>query len=191
MEKVYVILFDRFTPLDVFGPVDVLGRVEGLNIHYVSSAGGIVTNEQNIRMETLPFSRIEAGGILLVPGGFGTRHLCLDEAFLSSLREAADRSEFVLSVCTGSALLAKAGVLDGRKATSNRRAFDWVVSCGEKTEWIRDARWVVDGKFYTSAGVSAGIDMALGFVRDLRGEAKAAEICAAMEYQWNAGGVYV
>ena len=110
-----------------------------------------------------------------------------DERFLVLLRQIAEKSEYCLTVCTGSALLAKCGALDGRRATSNKIAFDWVVTMSDKVSWIYDARWVEDGKFFTSAGVSAGIDMALGFVSHLRGEKEAENIARKMEYTWNRG----
>ena len=90
-----------------------------------------------------------------------------------------------LSVCTGSALLAKCGALDGIRATSNKRAFDWVKTTSQKTLWVKKARWVVAGKIYTSSGVSAGMDMALGFVSDILGKNKANEIARRIEYVWN------
>jgi transcriptional regulator GlxA family with amidase domain len=90
----------------------------------------------------------------------------------------------VLTVCTGTALLAKTGLLDGRSATSNKRAFDWVCSTGEKVNWVKRARWVVDGKYYTSSGVSAGMDMTLGFLNDLHGNAFAKEVASQVEYRW-------
>jgi len=75
--------------------------------------------------------------------------------------------------------------LNGRKATSNKRAFAWVQSVNSDVKWISHARWVVDGKFYTSSGVSAGIDMALGFISDRFGREKTAEIAQSIEYIWN------
>lgn len=80
------------------------------------------------------------------------------------LKHLAEESHFCLSICTGSALLAKCGVLNNIKATSNKKALEWVKQTNENVIWIDKARWVVDGKFYTSSGVSAGMDMALGFV---------------------------
>jgi transcriptional regulator GlxA family with amidase domain len=74
--------------------------------------------------------------------------------------------------------------LDGKKATSNKRAFDWVVTQGEKVNWIRKARWTRDGKFYTSAGVSAGMDMTLGFLADIHGIDFARKVAFEIEYNW-------
>ncbi|MBS4912913.1 MAG: DJ-1/PfpI family protein [Veillonella sp.] len=185
MQDVYVILYKNFTALDAFGPIEALARIEDFQIRYVSLEGGIVTNHQSIRIETEPMSVIEDNGIILVPGGWGSRDEVNNTAFLNALGDAATRSEFVLCVCTGSALVAKTGVLDGKRATTNKRAFDWVKSQRDEVQWERQARWVHDGKFYTSAGVSAGIDMALGFIRDQYGLDKAVEIYSGMEYHWN------
>jgi transcriptional regulator GlxA family with amidase domain len=76
-------------------------------------------------------------------------------------------------------------LLRGIKATSNKLAFDWVRGSDDDARWIRRARWVSDGKFYTSSGVSAGIDVTLGFVRDIHGAETAREICKYVEYIWN------
>ena len=185
MKNVYVILYKNFTALDTFGPIEALARIEEFKIRYVSLDGGIVTNHQAIRIETEPMSVIEDDGILLIPGGWGSRDEVKNDCFIEALRDAIERSEYVLCVCTGSALVAKTGALDGKKATSNKKAFEWVKSMGPDVAWNREARWVHDGKFYTSAGVSAGIDMALGFLRDRYGMDKAVEIYSGMEYHWN------
>lgn len=186
MQHVNVVLYNNFTALDAFGPVEVLNRIEDYKICFVSLNGGLITNEQNIRIETEPMSVIEDGGILLIPGGWGSCDQVDNKAFLEAIQAAAEKSEFVLTVCTGAALLAKTGMLDGKTATTNKRAFDWVKSCRPEVEWNRMARWVHTENIYTSAGVSAGIDMALGFVRDRFDEAKAIDICKGMEYHWNA-----
>jgi transcriptional regulator GlxA family with amidase domain len=122
---------------------------------------------------------------ILVPGGFGTRREVGNEPFLSALRSLSGRSRFVTSVCTGSALLAKAGILDGRRATTNKRAFAWVVSQGPKVDWVAQARWVEDGRFFTSSGVTAGMDMALGLIAHLLGRETSLGIALGAEYEWH------
>ena len=122
--------------------------------------------------------------VLVVPGGRGTRPLVKDADFLAGLKELADSAANVLSICTGSALLVAAGVLVNVKATSNKYAFEWVTSTGDVV-WIRKARWVHDGLFYTSSGVSAGIDMALGFVADHYGLDVAKANAQKAGYIWN------
>ena len=126
-----------------------------------------------------------SGYVFMIPGGPATRTLVNDDSFISKLRSASKMATHVLTVCTGTALLAKAGEIDGVKATSNKMAFDWVITQSEKVEWIREARWVIDGNFYTSSGVSAGMDMTLGFIADLHGESESVRIAREIEYIWN------
>lgn len=186
MKNIYVVLYPNFTALDAFGPVQVFGYIDEYAISYVSLHGGIVRNAQGIRIITQPMSEIEQGGILLIPGGFGSREMIKDPVFIQAIREAAQKSEYTLCVCTGSALAAEAGLLDGKQATTNKTAFAWVADNHIHVKWNREARWVADGNIYTSAGVSAGTDMALGFVRDRFGTEFAEKICRKMEYHWNA-----
>ena len=180
----YFFLFDNFETLDLFGPVEIFGRIPDTKLHYVSLEGGMITNAQGVRIFTDQADVLPKGGILVIPGGKGTRILVKDERFLSRLSRIADSAEYVLTVCTGSALLAAAGILHGVRATSNKYAFDWVISTGS-ADWKRKARWVHDGKYYTASGVSAGIDMALGFMADHYGTEAARENAMRAEYLWN------
>jgi len=102
--------------------------------------------------------------------------------FLQMLAARVREAKWCLSVCTGSALLAAAGCLDGHSATSNKKAFGWASSFGSGVDWKAAARWVADGKFYTSSGVAAGMDMALGFIADQYGENLARQIANDTEY---------
>ena len=180
-----VLLFDRFETLDAFGPVEMLSDMGRNTIVCCSLAGGPVRSSHGFTVDTVPLEAAEKDAVLLIPGGMGTRPLVKDDAFIARLQEAAEAAEYVLTVCTGSALLAKTGLLDGRRATSNKMAFEWVKSCAENVLWQPAVRWAADGKFYTASGVSAGIDMALGFLRDLCGEDKARTIARNTEYIWN------
>lgn len=181
-----VILFNDFESLDVFGPIEVIGKLEKFyQIEYYSEKGGIIRNSQNVRMETLPISDIKEAGIILIPGGFGTRNEVNNQELIRNIKELSINAKFVLTVCTGSALLAKTGLLRNLKATTNKMAFDWVREQDKEVQWIRKARWVNDGKYYTSSGVSAGIDMALGFVKDMLGMEVAEKISKGIEYIWN------
>ncbi len=97
----------------------------------------------------------------------------------------ANGAKFIISVCTGAVLLAKTGILDNKKATTNKRSFNWVIQHGLNVKWVKKARWVKDANTYTSSGVSAGIDMALGFIADNYGKEKAESIANGIEYIWN------
>lgn len=182
---IHVILFDGFETLDAFGPIEVLARDNRNLLNCYSLAGGTIVSAQGTEIITRPLCEASSGGAVLLPGGRGTRTLVNDDAFLHALRSLTDNSEYCLSICTGSALLAKAGLLNGRKATSNKKAFDWVASNSDKVFWQRKARWVVDGKFYTASGVSAGIDMALGFLNDMYSQDTAKTVAKDIEYIWN------
>lgn len=182
---VNVLLFPDFETLDAFGPVEVLGRIEKYCLRFVSVNGGIIKSSQGVSIITEKLDNVDFSGILLVPGGQGTRHLINDNTFIEKLSAIALQSQYCLTVCTGAALLAKTILLNGRKVTSNKRAFEWVQSVNSDVKWISHARWVIDGKFYTSSGVSAGIDMALGFISDRFGIEKAEEIAQSIEYIWN------
>lgn len=179
-----VILFDRFTALDFVGPVEALQRIEGHDIKYYSLEGGPITNGKGFVVDTLPFTKLKKG-IMLIPGGWGTRTLVNDEVFILNLKKIAEDSVYVLSVCTGSVLLAKSGVLDGKVATSNKNAMDWAKHISASVKWMEKARWTIDGNIYTSSGVSAGIDMALGFISDKYGREEALQTAKGMEYIWN------
>lgn len=182
---VSILLFPDFETLDAFGPVEVLGRIEEYKLRYISVTGGTITSRQGVRVLTEEIQNDDCGGILLIPGGQGTRSLVNDMNFIEKLSDMALKSKYCLTVCTGSALLAKTGLLNHKKATSNKKAFEWVKSINTDVLWVEKARWVVDGKYYTSSGVSAGIDMALGFVSERFDLDKAEEIAEHIEYVWN------
>ena len=185
MTNVNILLFPEFETLDAFGPVEVLGCVPEYQLHYVSITGGAIISKQGIHVVTESIKEADFSGILLIPGGQGTRALVREPEFIKNLKDIAIQSEYCLTVCTGSALLAKTGLLDNRKATSNKNALEWVHSVNTNVHLMNRARWVVDQKYYTSSGISAGIDMALGFVADRFGDSRAQEIAKSIEYIWN------
>ncbi len=182
-----VLLFEQFELLDVFGPLEMLGMLdEDFAIRLVSEQAREVASTQGPRSVIDDHFADEcAYDILMVPGGAGTRREVGNKPLLDWLTRTAARAEIVASICTGSALLAKAGLLDGRRATTNKLAFDWVAAQGPAVQWQRKARWVEDGKFITSSGVSAGTDMALALIARLLGIDRAREAAHWAEYVWN------
>lgn len=189
MKAVNVLLYEGFTTMDALGPAEVLSRVldggrKCYEIEYFSATGGFVGGSTSAKIWTRKLSEIAKFDILLVPGGFAARELAYEGEFIAILGELAGRHDHVIAVCTGSVLLAKTGLLDGMEATSNKLSWQWATSEAPGVCWIRAARWCVSGKFYTSSGVSAGIDAALGFIADMHGPAKAQSIARAMEYVW-------
>ena len=184
--KVGILLFEDFETLDVFGPVEILGRLkEHYQISFYSELGESVKKSHGVFIDTKKLENISDGvDVFLIPGGFGTRKEVNNKNLIEIIKQIAALSKYVLTVCTGSALLAKTGLLDNKIATSNKRAFDWVITNGEKVNWIRKARWTVDNKFYTSSGVSAGMDMTLGFLADIHGLEFARKVAFQIEYNW-------
>ncbi len=181
-----IILFDEFETLDAFGPVEVIGKLgEHFELGFFSLAGRVVTSSQGVRVETQPLAELPDGGVVLIPGGMGTRTQVANAALIHRLLTLALHARIVLTVCTGAALLARTGLLDGLHATTNKRAFDWVATQGPRVLWQKKARWVRDDRFYTASGVSAGIDMTLGFVADELGPDVAEKIAHGIEYVWN------
>jgi putative intracellular protease/amidase len=178
------LLFNDFETLDLFGPVEVFSKVDEYNLKYFSMDGGNIVSGQNTCIMTENIDGMDANGILVIPGGKGTRTLVNDAGFIEKLKHASEKSKWCLTICTGSALLAKTGLLDNCSATSNKMAFEWAKGNGKNVNWVYKARWVTDKKYYTSSGISAGIDMSLGFVLDRFGKEKVDEITKIMEYQW-------
>jgi transcriptional regulator GlxA family with amidase domain len=182
-----IVLYPMFELLDVYGPAEVFGNVtKGLKIVMVAQKAGPVTSAQGPQvLADFGFDDCPALDLVLVPGGMGTLAEVKNPAMLEWLRTRAKDAEIVLSVCSGSAILAEAGLLDGRKATSNKRYFQVAVDHGPKVNWIEKARWVDDGNRVTSSGVSAGIDMSLAVVARLYGEKTAENIANLTEYTWH------
>lgn len=191
-----VILYPGFEPLDVFGPVEMFMNVPAsmLKVVMVAEEAGPVhsTSGSSPTKFNGPAVVAEYGfedaphlDMLLVPGGFGTMPALTDEKLLNFLKERSPKADLTTSVCSGSAILAKAGLLDGQKATCNKMMFDMLTANGPKVDWVPKARWVEDGKMITSSGVSAGMDMALGIIDKLWGTQMAEGIAQGTEYIWN------
>jgi len=182
-----VVLFPGFELLDVFGPLEAFGNLPGMfRVVLVAEQAGPVASAQGPRaVADHGFADCPHLDVVLVPGGIGTRDEAENPTLLGWLGRRAAEAEVVTSVCTGAALLARAGVLDGRRATTNKAFFQWVADQGPKVEWVRAARWVEDGKFATSSGVSAGIDMALAVIARLEGREVSENVARAMEYEWH------
>jgi transcriptional regulator GlxA family with amidase domain len=192
MQDIAIVLFDDFEPLDVFGPAEVFGCIERLDpsgnaprIQYCSIDGGMVHAATGATIATVKITDIHDGITLLIPGGPGTRSLVSNKRFLDALLQQLPRFSQILTVCTGSALLAATGSLDGRKATSNKRSFTWVRGVRPEVHWVSHARWVDDGDVISSSGVSAGTDMALSVVSKAYGHEFASSLATAIEYVWN------
>jgi transcriptional regulator GlxA family with amidase domain len=182
-----VVLFPGFELLDVYGPLEAFGHLpEAFRIVQVAEKAGPVASAPGPRV-VADAALADAPKLdwLLVPGGIGTRREVDNEKLLEWLRARAATAERVTSVCTGAALLARAGLLDGHRATTNKAVFGWVQAQGPRVTWIPEARWVHDGRFSTSSGVSAGIDMALDLIAKHLAPDVGETLARAMEYEWH------
>lgn len=181
------IYYPGFELLDVYGPLEMFGHVgPELRIVTVAQEPGSVASTQGPRtVAEYGFAMCPKLDFILLPGGIGTLKELNNEALLHFLRQRSATAQLTMSVCTGSAILAKAGLLDGRRATSNKQFFSIATGESDKVEWVAEARWVEDGPFMTSSGVSAGIDMALAAIERLYGRERAEMIAARTEYEWH------
>jgi transcriptional regulator GlxA family with amidase domain len=180
------VLYPDFELLDLYGPLEMFGNVgPELRIVTVAEQRGPVASAQGPQtLAEHAFDEAPELDLLLVPGGIGTFPQLEGTGLVGFLQERAKRAEVSMSVCSGASLLAKAGLLDGRRATTNKQFFDLCAQQGPKVDWIREARWVEDGPMATSSGVSAGTDMSLSVIARLYGRERADGIAALAEYEW-------
>ena len=181
--KVAVVLFPRLTALDAIGPYEVLQRIPEYEVVFIGAQRGEVRTENGMLGLSVDavFADLPHPDIILVPGGFGVRALLEDDEVLSWLRAAHDTSTLTTSVCTGSLLLAAAGLLDGLTAATHWSAYDLLASLRATPTGERVVpHW--DQRIVTSAGVSSGIDMALAVVARLVDPIAAQAVQLKIEY---------
>jgi len=176
-----VLLFDRFTALDAVGPYEVLQRLPGATLTFVApTAGPVSTDTNNLTMLVETAMReVEQTDVLVVPGGLGTGALQTDDDVLSWIRAIHPTTRFTTSVCTGSMVLAAAGLLRGVEATCHWAFIEHLAEHGAIPTRKRVVR---QGKIITAAGVSAGIDMALTLAAEVSGDEVAQAIQLGIEY---------
>jgi transcriptional regulator GlxA family with amidase domain len=179
--QVAYLLYDRFTALDITGPHDVLNSVPGNESIFVAEQAGPVRNESDTLslVADASLDEVTSPDIVVVPGGFGNRLLLEHEPLHEWIRGVHETSTWTTSVCTGSLLLAAAGLLDGAPATTHWLARDQLAELGAKP--VPD-RIVEHGKIVTAAGVSSGIDMALHLVKTINGDQVAQAVQLGIEY---------
>jgi len=182
-----MVLFDGFELLDVFGPLEMFGmlkdRVEIVMI--AQKAGPVKSGAGPAAVADVGFADAPRLDIVMIPGGMGTRREVDNPAFMAAIKDIAQATPQVATICTGSALLARTGLIDGVKATSNKMAWTWATGQGAKVVWVPKARWVEDGKYISSSGISAGTDMALALIAKLYGKDMAHWVAHRAEYRWN------
>jgi cyclohexyl-isocyanide hydratase len=177
---VVMLLYPRFQQLDLTGPFEVLARFEELEIHLVWKTLGPVSDVNGLRlMPKETFANCPTADILFVPGGPGQILIMEDTETLAFLREHGDGARCVTSVCTGSLILAAAGLLTGYRATCHWLSIDQLSYFGAVPVM---ERVVIDRNRITGAGVTSGIDFALTLTAELFGEERAKRVQLAMEY---------
>ncbi|KAL7926997.1 class I glutamine amidotransferase-like protein [Trichoderma austrokoningii] len=207
-KKFAIALFHGFQALDVFGPIDALNLLSfsrPLELCILAETMDPVSTVPERLPADSPIPNLPATGVigesvvpshtyknapedievLLVPGGRGTRNLPRTQHVADFIKERFPKLRYLLTICTGASIAARSGVLDGKNATTNKMAFDWVVAQGPNVKWARRARWVREGNIWTSSGLTAGIDMMYAFIADQYGEEKADWIAAASEFTRN------
>lgn len=195
--NVAILLFDDVEVLDFAGPFEVFsvtGRHSDpvpFNVYTVAEKHGPIIARNGLSINPhYTIDNCPPPQILVVPGGFGTRREMHNPVIVDWVKTTDQQTDMTLSVCTGALILAKAGLLDGRAATTHFGAFDLLREFMSGAEVLPDVRFVDNGRIITSAGISAGIDMSLHVVARLLGEEQARETAHYMEYHWrNDGGV--
>jgi transcriptional regulator GlxA family with amidase domain len=179
--EIAIVLFDRLAALDAIGPYEVLSRIPDAQIVFVAERPGSIRADtgQLGLLADAALAEHPHPDVVLVPGGPGQIEQMHNESLLRWLRDVHETSTWTVGVCTGSLILAAAGLLDGRRATAHWTALDELGRLG--VEVVRE-RYVFDGKLVTTAGVSAGIDMALALAAKIAGEQVAQAIQLGIEY---------
>lgn len=188
--RVAAFVFPGFQALDLFGPLDILNTLSlehPIELSIVAESLDPVSTEvqsgqvsQSIVPTHTPENAPTDLDLFMIPGGAGS--LKVKESGVDYIRQAYKTTKTALSICTGARLFARAGLLDGRRATTNKNAFYNVTSYGPKTYWVAEARWIKDGNVWTSAGVTAGIDAMLAWVEERYGAKQAADAAEYLEF---------
>lgn len=178
--RIVFVLYPRLTQLDFTGPYEVLARMPGVEVMLASKDGGELVSEMGLTFANLrALADIDRCDMIMVPGGPGQTEAMLDPAFMAEVKRLGSSAKYIASVCTGSLILAAAGLLSGKRAGCHWAYRDLLSAFGATPD---PARVVRDGDAFTGGGVTAGIDIALTIVADLAGENVAKMIQLALEY---------
>ncbi len=188
MKTLAALVFPGFQTLDLYGPLEMLGDhdVGAVDIKIVAETVDPVPSYHGTRTAVdRTLAERMAYDLVLIPGGDSAPLDPVNEAINTWIIEASEHAQYVMAVCTGTVLLATTGLLDGRRATTNKKDYTATVPYGPNVNWVPKARWVEDGKFFTSSGVSAGMDMSLAVMAKLFGQEAAEAIAVGTEYEWH------
>ncbi|MBN1182360.1 MAG: DJ-1/PfpI family protein [Bacteroidales bacterium] len=178
--KIVILLFDNFTALDIVGPYEVLNKLPNSQIYLTGLEKRVYTDTYGLKiLADYSTEKISQADILMIPGGFGVDALLRNTELLNWIQKIDSTTQWTTSVCSGSLLLAQTGLLNGKNCTTHWKRKEQL---SNYNVIVKDERYVQDGKFVTSAGVSAGIDMALYLVSKIAGDQTAKKIQLAIEY---------
>ncbi|MBX2856828.1 MAG: DJ-1/PfpI family protein [Rhodobacteraceae bacterium] len=187
MRTLAALVFPGFQTLDLYGPLEMLGDhdIGAVDIKIVAETLDPVPSYHGTRT-TVDRTIAESSeyDLILIPGGDSAPLDPRNDAINDWIIEASANAEYVMAVCTGTVLLATTGLLDGRRATTNKKDYTATIPYGPNVKWAPQARWVEDGKFFTSSGVSAGMDMSLAVMAKIFGQEAAEAIAVGTEYDW-------
>ncbi len=178
--RIVFILYPRLTQLDFTGPYEVLARVPDTEVVIASKDGGLLKTEMGLTFSDLSkLSDVASADMIMIPGGPGQTDAMQDPVFMDEVKRLGASAKYVTSVCTGSLILAAAGLLTGKRAGSHWAYRELLAMFGAIPD---DARVVRDGNAITGGGVTAGIDIALTIAAEIAGEDVAKMIQLAIEY---------
>jgi transcriptional regulator GlxA family with amidase domain len=178
--RIVFILYPRVTQLDFTGPYEVLARVPGAEVVVASKQGGVLASEHGLAFAGLTrLADVERADLILVPGGPGQTEAMQDAEFMADVKRLGEGARYITSVCTGSLILAAAGLLKGKRAGAHWAYRELLAMFGAIPD---PARVVRDGNAITGGGVTAGIDIALTIVAEIAGEEIAKQIQLMIEY---------
>ncbi|KAG5641819.1 hypothetical protein DXG03_004161 [Asterophora parasitica] len=194
-----IIVFPGFQALDAFGPLDALNTLAGelstlsLNLSVIAATMDPVSTKSpapssataNFGQSIVPTHTFETApnlDVLIIPGGGGTKHPEIIGA-IDFVAKVYPSLKYLITVCTGTRIAARAGILDGKRATTNKMNWDSVVSLRSQVKWVSHARWVVDGNIWTASGVSAGLDLTFAFIAKVYGQKAADDVANILEYE--------
>lgn len=187
MRTLAAVVFPGFQTLDFFGPIEMFGDpAYDIDVITIAARAEPVSSRHGQRIvPDITMAERTDYDLLFIPGGDSALKECTTPNILQWIRDVSSNAERVMAVCTGTIVLGMAGVLDGRKATTNKLDFASTIHLAPGVDWVKQARWVESGKFFTSSGVSAGMDMALAALANLYGDKKAEGTALECEYIWN------
>jgi putative intracellular protease/amidase len=182
IKKIGILLYDGYNTLDAMGPYHTLAEIMGAKTYFIAKKRGFVKNQRGLEVKVdSSFNDVSSLDILVIPGGAGETFMqTQDTTTLNWIRKIDKTTKYTTSVCTGSWILGATGLLKGKNVTSNwYRAEEVMKMYGAN---YKEGRWVQDGKYWTSAGVSAGIDMSLAIIDDLLGRKYTEAVMLDLEY---------